>query len=135
MAALGFAIVGELALAGCGGDRAGTAPPVPSIAATAAPTSGTTTVSSPNACGGGAAAAIKQHVDRPEVLAVTIIGGCHQAAIATSLDSGDATTGLAICDSAAEVAYVDGISSITVSAANNKELAAGLKDAPCIGEP
>ena len=81
------------------------------------------------------AATIKTHLNRPDVVAVTIIGGCHQASIATSLAATDVKAGLAICDSAAEVGYTDGVSSITVDAVDGKELAIGLKDASCIGEP
>lgn len=69
------------------------------------------------------------------MVSVTTEGGCHDATIVTTLDPGDSATGLAICDSAAEVAYTGDISSITVLAANNKELAIGIKGQECIGEP
>jgi hypothetical protein len=39
-----------------------------------------------------------------------------------------------ICDSAAEVAFVGSIDSITVVAASGQELAIGVKGQPCIGE-
>jgi hypothetical protein len=69
------------------------------------------------------------------MVATSSKGGCHDATIVTSLGPSDSAKGLAICDSAAEVAYTGDTSSITVLAANNKELAIGIKDQPCIGEP
>jgi hypothetical protein len=78
---------------------------------------------------------VKQHLARPDVVSVTTEGGCHDATIVTSLGPADSAKGLAICDSAAEVAYTGDISSITVLAANNRELAIGIRGQPCIGEP
>ena len=70
-----------------------------------------------------------------DISEIRIIGGCHMAFIATTLAATDVKGALAICDKAAEVAYTDGVSSITVAASDAKELAIGLKDAQCIGEP
>jgi hypothetical protein len=81
------------------------------------------------------AATVKQHLARPDVVSVTVIGGCHEVAIATSLEPSGVAAGQAICDSAAEVAYVSGVSSIVVTASTNRELAIGQQGSPCIGEP
>jgi hypothetical protein len=76
------------------------------------------------------------HPASTNVVKVEIIGGCHQASIETSLTGkADVPVALDICDAAALVGYVDGVSSITVTAVDGTELAAGLKDSPCIGEP
>jgi hypothetical protein len=138
-AALTLVIAGALALAGCGGSGGSLAAATPASTApapaTAAPASASTTAASQAGCGGDVAALVTKHLARADVVSVTIIGGCHQASIATSLAATEVAGGLAICDGAAEVAYTDGVSSISVSAADGKELAIGLKDAPCIGEP
>lgn len=145
-AALAFTMIGALALAGCGGASAspptgataqpGVATTAPVAATTApAPASASASAAGAGSCGGAVASTITQHVASAAISGVTIIGGCHQASIATSLAATDVKAGLAICDSAAEVGYTDGVSSITVDAVDGKELAIGLKDASCIGEP
>jgi hypothetical protein len=132
--AVALAVAGAIAIAGCGGGSStqspssSTASPAPA-AATAATGAGA------GSCGEATAALVKKHLARPDVVSVTTEGGCHDATIVTSLGPSDSVKGLAICDSAAEVAYAGDISSITVLAANNKELAIGIKDQPCIGEP
>jgi hypothetical protein len=135
---LSLMFAGALAFAGCGGGTPAAARPASTVPAqaTAAPASASTTAASPAAgCGGDVAAVVTKHLARADVVSVTIIGGCHQASIETSLAATDVTGGLAICDGAAEVAYTDGVSSISVSAKDGKELAIGIKDSPCIGEP
>ncbi len=134
-----------MAIAGCGGGSTSTQPPSSSPAspaaadsAAASPAAAASTASSgtgSGSCGEATAALVKQHLTQPDVVSVTTEGGCHDATIVTSLEPSDAAKGLAICDSAAEVAYTGDISSITVTAANNKELAIGIKGQPCIGEP
>jgi len=133
--ALALALIGAVALAGCGGTATSAAPGAASTTPAPAASGAGTAAASTASCGADVAATIKTHLNRPDVVAVTIIGGCHQASITTTLAPADVTAGLAICDSAAAVGYTGGISSITVDAANGKELSAGLKDAPCIGEP
>jgi hypothetical protein len=66
---------------------------------------------------------------------VSIIGGCHEASIDTSLAPGMASVSaaLTICDAAAKVAYAQGLLSVTVSGTDGHELAAGLRDSQCIG--
>lgn len=133
-AALVLAVVGAMAIASCGGSGS-TQPPVSSTASPAPATEAATTGAGSGDCGEATAALVKQHLTQPAVVSVTTEGGCHDATIATSLGASDSATGLAICDSAAEVAYTGDISSITVLAADNTELAIGIKGASCIGEP
>ncbi len=138
-AAVALAVVAAMAIAGCGAS----ASPAP-IAATAAPIASTvapsdsaaTTGSGGGSCGEATAVLVRQHLaSRTDIVSVTTEGGCHDATIVTSLGPTDSAIGLAICDSAAEVAYTGDISSITVTAANAKELAIGIKGQLCIGEP
>jgi hypothetical protein len=133
-AAAALAVAAAMAIAGCGG---GSSTPSPaSSTASSAPAAGTpATGSGSGDCGEATAVLVAKHLARADVVSVTTEGGCHDATIVTSLDPGDSATGLAICDSAAEVAYAGDISSITVLAANNKELAIGIKGQECIGEP
>jgi len=124
-----------MAIAGCGGGSSSTQSPSPSAASSAPAAGSATTGTGSGSCGEATAALVKQHLTRPDVVSVTTEGGCHDATIVTSLGPTDSATGLAICDSAADVAYAGDISSITVLAANNKELAIGIEGQPCIGEP
>ena len=134
-AAVVLAVVGAMAIAGCGGGSGASQAPASSPASPvpAASTAAGGTGSGP--CGEATAALVKQHLARPDVVSVTTEGGCHDATIVTSLGPTDSATGLAICESAADVAYAGDISSITVLAANTKELAIGIKGQSCIGEP
>ena len=128
-----------LALAACGpaattapGATATALPAATAAATTAAGTTGPVT----GDCGEASAAAIKEHLaSRPDVLKVSVEGGCHDALIETSLGSGDALEGRKICDLAAQVAYDAGdISSITVVAADSTELSIAIKGQDCIAE-
>lgn len=137
-----LAVAAAMAIAGCSGGgsvqspASSTGSPAPAAGTAAAPAAGTpATGSGSGDCGEATAVLVAQHLARADVVSVTTEGGCHDATIVTSLQPGDSATGLAICDSAAEVAYAGDISSITVLAANNKELAIGIKGQPCIGEP
>jgi hypothetical protein len=88
-------------------------------------------------CDPPAAAAIAEHLHHPDVAGVEIIGGCSYVAIATRLeDSGDAALREAqqICDKAAEVAYMDERMAISVTSKGRRELAIGIKGAPCRSE-
>ncbi len=135
VAAVTLVAVGSMAIAGCGGGNSSTQSPSSSAASPAPVAASATAGTGSGSCGEATAALVKQHLARPDVVSVTTEGGCHDATIVTSLGPGDSATGLAICDSAADVAYTGDISSITVLAANNKELAIGIKGQPCIGEP
>ena len=144
LGAFGLLVAGSLVLAGCGGAASspagatGAAPTQAASAPAAAPSdapSAAAASSGAKACADGVPALITAHVGGSSIVEIKIIGGCHQASIATSLAPTDVTKGLAICDAAAEVGYTDGVSSITVDAQDGKELAAGLKDSSCIGEP
>ena len=139
-AALVLAVVGTIAISGCG--PAATQVPAttgPSVAPPAATSAGSS--SGPGSvtgnCGGATAVLIRQHLAaRTDITSVTNEGGCHDALIITTLAATDVAKGLAICESAAEVAYAAGdISSITVLAADSKELSIGIKGQDCIGEP
>jgi hypothetical protein len=139
--ALAIALLGALALSACG-PAAGTQAPQTGApaAATTLPSAATSTSGAGgggDSCGAAGAAAVRtQLASRTDIASITIDGGCHDVTISTSLADSDATTGLAICDSAAEVAYKAGdLSSITVLAASSKELSIGIKGQPCIGEP
>ncbi len=137
-----LAVAAAMAIAGCGGGgsvqspASSTASPAPAAATAAAPAAGTPASGSGSGdCGEATAVLVAQQLARADVVSVTTEGGCHDATIVTTLGPGDSATGLAICDSAAEVAYAGDLSSITVLAANNKELAIGIKGQECIGEP
>jgi hypothetical protein len=43
--------------------------------------------------------------------------------------------GVAICTKAAEVAYANGVSEISVTAADTREIATGVAGSPCAREP
>lgn len=133
-AAVALALVGAMAIAGCGGSVSTEAPPV----STASPVPAAEPVATGAAsgdCGEATAVLVAQHLARPDVVSVTTEGGCRDALIVTTLDASDWQTGLAICESAEETAYAGDIYSITVLAADETELAIGIKDASCIGEP
>jgi hypothetical protein len=118
---------------GCGSD----APSAGNVAA--APT---TTIAGPavtSASGGGCGADVVAAVTAKEtataVTKIEIIGGCSMVNITTSLADDAVSAALDICDQAAEVAYVGKVSSVSVESRAGKELAAGIKGSPCIGEP
>jgi hypothetical protein len=50
-----------------------------------------------NSCERDAIDAVKQHVVRSDVIQLTVIGGCSQLSIATSLDPSASAEGQAIC--------------------------------------
>jgi hypothetical protein len=135
-----LAIVGALAIAGCGGGNTqapasiGPAPStVPSTAASPAP-AGSAGTGVGDDCGATTAALLRTLLTQDGIISITNEGGCHDATIVTSL--ADPTKGLAICQAAEKVAYAAGdISSITVTGANDKELSIGIKGQSCVGEP
>lgn len=134
--AAALALIGAIAIAGCGGSGSTEAPSVATAPPVAAPTEGTVATGAASGdCGEATAVLVAQHLARPDVVSVTTEGGCRDALIVTTLDASDWQTGLAICESAEETAYAGDLLSITVLAADETELAIGIKDASCIGEP
>jgi hypothetical protein len=147
-------IMAAFALAACGGtsttastsaadlSTSATAASPTSPAAVAATTPPATTATATTAAAGvagvsGCAApdpAIGQRLATAAITEITLDGGCHELNIATSLGD-DVTAALAICDAAAAFVYTGKISSIRVESATSRELAIGLKDSQCIGEP
>jgi hypothetical protein len=92
--------------------------------------------SAPGGCDPALAAAVLDHLKHPDVQ-VSIDGGCHDLAITTNLTGAPldmVPLAQQLCDSAAEVAFVGTIDSITVTAASGQELALGVRGQPCIGE-
>jgi hypothetical protein len=83
-----------------------------------------------------AASTVQEHVKDSHITKITVDGGCSQVSIETTLTSGANGTARKICDSAAEVAYVGNLSSVTVVGPDGHELAAGQKGmGSCIGQP
>ena len=81
-------------------------------------------------CGLDAANAVADRLQRADVTAINVIGGCHYVAIATTMDGNgfaNATTARQICDTATEVAYTSGILGITVTDLANHERASVVK--------
>ncbi len=133
--AVALALVGAMMIAGCGGSGATGATEAPPLS-TASPVPGAETAATgaeAGSCGEATAVLIKEHLTRPDVVSVTTEGGCRDALIITTLDASDWETGLAICESAEEIAYAGDMYSITVLAADTTELAIGIKDSSCIG--
>jgi hypothetical protein len=126
-------IVTVAGLAGCGSSSKPSVTATTSTANTAAPT----TTAPVDDCGGAVARVTTAVAGFPEVTKVQTIAACHEIDIDTNLPSGvlgspSATTGAAICNAAAQVAYQGDISSITVTADDGHEIAQGLKTASCI---
>jgi hypothetical protein len=143
LAATALVLAALLALAGCGatGDMA-IPRPAAAPGATGAPGPGVASppAASPAASGAGVGgpgtwAAIKDHIDDPAVALVGMVDGCRRARIETTLDSSSAAVGVSICNKAAEVAYASGVSTITVTAADAREIAAGANGSPCTRVP
>jgi hypothetical protein len=61
--------------------------------------------------------------------------GCRLASIETTLDSSSGAVGVAICNKAAEVAYANGVSAISVTDADAREIANGAMGTPCTRVP
>ncbi len=140
IASLGAVVI---ALAACGSSStssktttsAAGASSAGSSAASSAPASAAS--SSGDDCGGAVARVTTAVASFPQVTKVQTIAACHEVDIQTNLPSGvlgspSATTGAQICEAAATVAYQGDVSSITVSATDGHEIAAGLKSSPCI---
>ena len=108
---------------------AAVATPVP---ATTAPASA---VTGAGACAPGLWSAIKDHIDNPAVAVVGLVDGCRLVSIATGLSSSSVSVAVAICNKAAEVAYASGVSAITVTASDTRQLATGAAGSACTGQP
>jgi len=141
LAAAALLALSALAFAGCGGSAATASPASATIQpASAAPAGASATAAAGNgsgagSCGEATAALVMKQLGRADVVSVTTEGGCHDATIVTTLGPSDVTSAVAICDAASVVAYAGDLSSVTVLAANNKELSIGIKGSSCIGEP
>ena len=143
LVALGVVAV---ALTGCGSSSKSPAASTSSAISASSGGGSTTASNSLSATGsasatddcGGVVARVKTAVASfTQVTKVDTIAACHEVDIQTNLPSGvlgspSATTGAQICDAAATVAYQGDVSSITVTATDGHEIAAGLKSAPCI---
>jgi hypothetical protein len=154
--AFAAAVVTVTVLSGCSSSRSkSTAPAVSAVASpattatAAAVSSGSTSASSSVAspvssavtaggdCG-GAVDRVKAAVSSfKEVVGVQMIAGCSEVDIATSLAPGvlgspSAETAVKICTAAAAVAYQGDVSSITLDATDNSEVATGIKGQDCI---
>lgn len=81
---------------------------------------------------GSAADTVRQHVQSTEIEAVTVVGQCTLVVIDTSLDDEDEATAKKICESAAEVAYVDDINAVSVKSGTGAELSQGISGAKCL---
>jgi hypothetical protein len=107
---------------------------LPGQSSAAAPQAQTT---SGDDCDGAVARVTTAVASFAAVTKVHTIAACHEVDIVTTLPSGvlgspSATTGAAICEAAAKVAYQGDVSSITVTAVDGHEIAAGLKAMSCI---
>ncbi len=101
-----------------------------------APSAGTASAPAVAAsCTPGLWSVIKDHIDDPAVALVGMRDGCRQARIETMLDSSSGAVGVAICRKAAEVAYPSGVATITVTAADAREIAKGVAGSACARVP
>jgi hypothetical protein len=126
----GMLIVSLPALSACG--SSGTTSTPPTTTATTAAATNTAAAGDPCA---GAVDAIKAKVNRPDVTSVDATGACTLVILHSTLTDSDIGTAVTICDAAATVGYVGDTNSVKVTGASSKELAVGVKGAPCIGEP
>ncbi len=126
------AVVTVTVLSGCSSSSSKAAAPAASVASS---------VSSAATGGGdcgGAVDRVKAAVSSfKEVVGVQMIAGCSEVDIATSLAPGvlgspSAETAVKICTAAAAVAYQGDVSSITLDATDNSEVATGIKGQDCI---
>jgi len=108
----------------------------PAGPAVTVPTGGRPTVTAD--CGLDAANAVADRLLRSDVSTITVIGGCHYVAIATTLQGGgfdSAGAARDMCDTATEVAYSGAILGITVTDRDGHERASGANGEPCSGFP
>jgi hypothetical protein len=115
-----------------------------SPAGPATSTSNTSTTSTATPAGGSTDAgsgcdtvisAVKGAVTDSTVQSVDATGACTIVTLHTSLADTDLDKAVALCESAAKVAYTGSTSSVTVNGQSGKELAVGVSGNPCIGEP
>ena len=123
------AVVVVAALSGCSSEAE------PSPAAQPPPAAEATVASAGPAAAddcGDVADLIRDHVGAEKVEKVTVVGQCTTVVIDTNLSDSEADRAVALCNSAAEVAYVDDINSIRVLNAAGDELAQGITDLKCL---
>jgi len=118
------------ALSACGSSGTTSTPPTTTATTHAA----TNTAAAGDPCA-NAINAIKAKVTRPEVTAIDATGACTLITLHSTLTDNDFGTAVTICEAAATVGYVGDTNSVAVTGASGKELAVGVKGAPCIGEP
>lgn len=123
-----------LALCGCGTGSGDSSAPGAQPAGSSAPVTAAGPTNESSLCG-GTADKVKQHVSRPEIRTVAMVGQCTTVSITTTLADGDSGVAKQLCDSAAEVAYSADTNSIRVLGASKKELAVGIAKAKCLAEP
>jgi hypothetical protein len=126
----GMLIVSVPALSACGSSSSTSTPPT--TAATTHPAANTSSAGDPCA---DVINAVKAKVSRPDVKSVDATGACTIVTVHSSLTDSDFATAVTICEAAATVGYVGDTNSVAVTGASGRELAVGVKGAPCIGEP
>ncbi len=84
-----------------------------------------------DACG-PAAGTIKQHLSKPEVNEVVVIGQCTSAVIRTALADDAGEIARQLCETAAEVAYTGDVNAVTVVGKTGRELAIGISGMKCM---
>ncbi|BCY12134.1 hypothetical protein [Actinoplanes sp. L3-i22] len=81
---------------------------------------------------GDAAATVQKHLNSSDVTTVTVNGQCTNVTIDTGLTDADTARGRKLCESAAEVAYVGDVNSVTVRSKSKAELSIGIPGAACL---
>jgi hypothetical protein len=116
-------IAGLALLPGCSG--ADTPP------AASAPEPATATTTAADDCG-DAATTVRDHLKSSDVRTVTVNGQCTNVTIETELDDDNNADGKLLCESAAEVAYIGDINSVTVVSKSGAELSVGIPGMKCL---
>ena len=128
-------VIALVVLASCGGSGTNASTTKTTINPQATAPASTAATTGGGECA-GIAAKVKAHLTDASVTGVDVVGACSRVVVNTSLhDSGDAGTAADICTAAGQVAYTGQPSSVSVESASHKELAIGLKQAACLGEP
>ncbi|MDY7088654.1 MAG: hypothetical protein SYR96_26550 [Actinomycetota bacterium] len=83
-------------------------------------------------CGDDTVQAVADVMTPDAVEVVQVIAGCTKVYVGTSLGPADKDAARAVCDAAAEVAYVGEIESIIVDGRDERKLATGVKGSPCV---
>jgi hypothetical protein len=120
-AAISVLIAGVAMLSGCAGDDDPPAAPAPTPEASA----------TAEQCG-AVGSTVRDHLQSADVRTVTVNGQCTNVTIETGLDDEDAAGGRQLCETAAEVAYVGDVNSVTVVSGSGAELSAGIPGMKCL---